>query len=64
MDQNGIAPLLDESGNLLVSNADKAALLNRYLSSGFTTDNDAIDSNILFVQVHLNMLHVYLLVFF
>jgi hypothetical protein len=36
---NGIAHLRDESGNLLTSNADKAALLNRYFSSIFTTVN-------------------------
>jgi hypothetical protein len=55
---NGIAPLRDESGNLLTSNADKAALLNRYLSSVFTTDNGVIDSNRLPVQVHQKILPI------
>jgi hypothetical protein len=53
---NGIAR--DVSGNLLTSNADKAALLNRYFSSVFTTDNGVIDSNRLPVQVHQKMLPI------
>ena len=55
---NGIAPLRDESGNSLASNADKAALLNRYFSSVFTTDNGIIDSNRLPNQIKHKMLPV------
>jgi hypothetical protein len=35
----GIAPLFDTNGNLLISDLDKANLLNDYFSSVFTNDN-------------------------
>ena len=36
---NGIAPLLDPMGNLLLSDQEKADLLNNYFCSVFTDDN-------------------------
>ena len=41
---NGIAPLQNKGGDLITSNADKAALLNSYFSSVFTVDNGRIDA--------------------
>ena len=41
---NGIAPLRDNEGAALVSNSDKATLLNKYVSNVFTKDNGIIDN--------------------
>jgi hypothetical protein len=41
---NGIAPLQDKHGNLVTSNADKAALINGYSASVFAVDNGVVNT--------------------
>jgi hypothetical protein len=36
--------LQDKHGNLVTSNADKAALINRYFSSVYAVDNGAVNA--------------------
>jgi hypothetical protein len=40
---NGVAPLRDKSGNLITSNAAKAALINDYFCNVFTVDDGVIN---------------------